>query len=225
MRPGIFLIPNFFDNFKKIHDQVYYMSGVDRVLVKSLYSPSTRYLEVVEDGFAGGPVIPADFVADANGLATVKQNVDKANIVGRMVADDYSCAMITAQLQEVNPETLEKLDTIKFANQLEADVRKQYESDQISIHIIGFAKMVGDVANGAKGVLVFFALAIAITALMVYIFSRSIKLTLLPIACSLIAVVWQMGLLTVIGFGHRSDVNSGTVFGLRYWCESWRADD
>ena len=193
--------PQFFDTFKKIHDQVYYMSGVDRVLVKSLFSPSTRFVEVVEDGFAGGPVIPADFSADANGLAIVKQNVEKAGIVGRMVADDYSCAMVTAQLQEINPDTNEKLDTIAFANQLETDVRGQYENEQISVHIIGFAKMVGDVANGAKGVLTFFAIAIAITAVMVYLFSKSLTLTILPIACSLIAVIWQMGLLTVLGFG------------------------
>ncbi|MFN6970026.1 MAG: efflux RND transporter permease subunit [Rheinheimera sp.] len=193
--------PQFFDTFKKIHDQVYYMPGVDRVLVKSLFSPSTRFVEVVEDGFAGGPVIPADFAADTNGLAIVKQNVEKAGIVGRMVADDYSCAMVTAQLQEINPDTNEKLDTIAFANQLEADVRGQYENEQISVHIIGFAKMVGDVANGAKGVLAFFAIAIAITAVMVYLFSKSLTLTILPIACSLIAVIWQMGLLTVLGFG------------------------
>lgn len=193
--------PQFFDSFKKIHDQVYYMPGVDRVLVKSLFSPSTRFVEVVEDGFAGGPVIPADFAPDANGLAVVKQNVDKAGIVGRMVADDYSCAMVTAQLQEINPDTNEKLDTIAFANQLETDVRGQYENEQISVHIIGFAKMVGDVANGAKGVLAFFAVAIAITAVMVYLFSKSLTLTILPIACSLIAVIWQMGLLTILGFG------------------------
>jgi len=193
--------PNFFDTFRKIHDQVYYMPGVDRVLVKSLFSPSTRFVEVVEDGFAGGPVIPADFTSDERGLAVVRQNVDKAGIVGRMVADDYSCAMVTAQLQEVNPDTLEKLDTIAFASQLEKEVRGQYENDKISVHIIGFAKMVGDVAQGAKGVLVFFAVAILITALMVYMFSRSLKLTLLPIGCSLIAVIWQMGLLTVVGFG------------------------
>jgi len=193
--------PQFFDAFKKIHDQVYYLPGVDRVLVKSLFSPSTRFVEVVEDGFAGGPVIPADFTPDANGLAIVKQNVDKAGIVGRMVADDYSCAMVTAQLQEINPDTNEKLDTIAFANQLEAEVRGQYENEQISVHIIGFAKMVGDVANGAKGVLAFFAVAIAITAVMVYLFSKSLTLTILPIACSLIAVIWQMGLLTVLGFG------------------------
>ncbi|MBU1437270.1 MAG: MMPL family transporter [Gammaproteobacteria bacterium] len=193
--------PQFFDTFKKIHDQVYYMPGVDRVLVKSLFSPSTRFVEVVEDGFAGGPVIPADFAPDANGLAIVKQNVDKAGIVGRMVADDYSCAMVTAQLQEINPDTNEKLDTIAFANQLETDVRGQYENDQVSVHIIGFAKMVGDVADGAKGVLAFFALAIVITTVMVYLFSKSLTLTILPIACSLIAVIWQMGLLTLLGFG------------------------
>jgi hypothetical protein len=193
--------PQFFDSFKKIHDQVYYMPGVDRVLVKSLFSPSTRFVEVVEDGFAGGPVIPADFMPDAAGLSIVRQNVDKAGIVGRMVADDYSCAMITAQLQEMNPDTNEKLDTIAFANQLETEVRTQYEKEGISLHIIGFAKMVGDVANGAKGVLAFFAVAIVITTVMVFLFSKSMTLTLLPIACSLIAVIWQMGLLTVMGFG------------------------
>lgn len=193
--------PQFFDTFKKVHDQVYYMPGVDRVLVKSLFSPSTRFVEVVEDGFAGGPVIPADFQPDEHGLQTVRQNVDKAGIVGRMVADDYSCAMVTAQLQEINPDTLEKLDTIALARQLEKEVRQQYETANITIHIIGFAKMVGDVANGAMGVLTFFAIAILITTAMVYLFSRSLKLTLLPITCSLIAVIWQMGLLTVLGFG------------------------
>lgn len=191
----------FFDTLKKVHDQVYYMNGVDRVLVKSLFSPSTRFVEVVEDGFAGGPVIPADFTPDSHGLAVVKENIDKAGIVGRMVADDYSCAMVTAQLQDVDPQTQQKLDTIKFAAQLETAVRAQYQTDSISIHVIGFAKMVGDVANGAKGVLVFFAVAIAITTIMVWIFSGSLKLTLLPIACSIIAVIWQIGLLSSIGFG------------------------
>lgn len=200
-RSGNIFNPQFFDTFKKVHDQVYYMPGVDRVLVKSLFSPSTRFVEVVEDGFAGGPVIPADFQPDERGLSVVRQNVDKAGIVGRMVADDYSCAMVTAQLQEVNPDTLEKLDTIALARQLEKEVRQQYENDKITIHIIGFAKMVGDVANGAMGVLTFFAVAILITTVMVYMFSRSLKLTLLPITCSLIAVIWQMGLLTVLGFG------------------------
>ncbi|MFT5788641.1 MAG: putative RND superfamily exporter protein, partial [Shewanella sp.] len=80
-------------------------------------------------------------------------------------------------------------------------LRAQYETDDIKIHIIGFAKMAGDVAEGAKGVLLFFLIAILVTAVMVYFFSKSIVLTILPLVCSLTAVVWQLGLLTVVGFG------------------------
>ena len=193
--------PEFFTALKSVHDQLFFIPGVNRTLVKSLYSPSTRFIEVVEDGFAGGPVIPADFKADKAGLATVKENIEKAGIVGRIVADDYSCAMVTSQLLDTNPETGEKLDSIALAEELERQVRGQFESESISIHIIGFAKMIGDVADGAKDVVMFFAIAIAITAIMVWIFIRSVLLTVLPILCSFIAVVWQLGMLNSIGFG------------------------
>jgi predicted RND superfamily exporter protein len=102
---------------------------------------------------------------------------------------------------EFDPQTGEAIDTIAFANQLEQELRGKFENDKIKIHIIGFAKMAGDVAEGAKGVLLFFLIAIAITAVMVYLFSKSIVLTVLPLVCSLVAVFWQLGLLTVVGFG------------------------
>ena len=198
---GDIFTADFFDALKGVHDKLFFIPGVDRIQVKSLFSPSTRFVEVVEDGFAGGPVIPANFQADEQGLAVVKENIEKAGIVGSIVADDYSCAMVKASLLDFNPDTGEKLDTLKMAEQLEQEVRAEFEHDNISVHIIGFAKMVGDVAEGAKGVVVFFAIAIAITAVMVFFFCHSISLTLLPIACSLVAVVWQMGMLSTLGFG------------------------
>ncbi|MEJ6520274.1 MMPL family transporter [Shewanella bicestrii] len=193
--------PNFFDTLKNVHDQLFFIPGVDRSQVKSLFSPSTRFTEVVEDGFAGGPVIPADFTTTEAGLNTVRDNIEKAGIVGRLIANDYSAAMVSAQLMDFDPQTGKPLDTIAFAAQLEKELRGKYETDKVKIHIIGFAKMAGDVADGAKGVLLFFVIAILITAVMVYLFSKSFILTLLPLVCSLTAVIWQLGLLTVIGFG------------------------
>ncbi|KVX03272.1 efflux RND transporter permease subunit [Shewanella frigidimarina] len=193
--------PVFFDALKNVHDQLFFIPGVERSQVKSLFSPSTRFTEVVEDGFAGGPVIPADFRNDDYGLKIVRDNIEKAGIVGRLIGNDYTSAMVSAQLMEFDPQTGEAIDTIAFANQLEQELRGKFENDQIKIHIIGFAKMAGDVAEGAKGVLLFFLIAIAITAVMVYLFSKSIMLTILPLMCSLIAVFWQLGLLTVVGFG------------------------
>jgi len=193
--------PDFFTSLKGVHDKLFFIPGVDRIQVKSLFSPSTRFVEVVEDGFAGGPVIPADFQATKQGLSVVKGNIEKAGVVGSIVADDYSCAMVKAALLDFNPDTGEKLDTLNIAQKLENEVRAEFENGNISVYIIGFAKMVGDVAEGAKGVVLFFVIALVITAIMVYIFSHSIKLTFLPIFCSLIAVVWQMGMLSSLGFG------------------------
>lgn len=192
---------HFFTQLKAVHDQLYFIPGVNRPLVNSIFAPSARFVEVVEDGFAGGPIIPANFAPTEAGLAIVKQNIEKAKVVGRMVASDYSCAMVTAQLMENDPQTQEKLDTLAFAKKLELQVRDPLSTDKVSIHIIGFAKMAGDIADGAKGVVLFFAIAIIFTFVMVWLFCRSLKLTMLPIICSLIAVVWQLGLLSVLGFG------------------------
>ncbi|OFA33208.1 RND transporter [Glaciecola punicea] len=193
---------NFFDTLKNVHDQLFFIEGVNRSLVVSLFAPSTRFTEIVEGGFSGGPVIPADFnSSDPESLQIVRKNIDKAGIVGRQVSNDSRCAMVTAQLLDISPETGEPLDTLQIASKLEDQLRGQYENEQTSVHIIGFAKMIGDVADGAKDVLMFFAIAIAITAIMVYFFCKSLVLTFLPLACSIVAVVWQLGLLTVFGFG------------------------
>ncbi|GAA4896161.1 efflux RND transporter permease subunit [Ferrimonas pelagia] len=203
--------PKFFAVLRQVHDQLFFIPGVDRTQVKSLFSPSTRFTEVVEDGFRGGPVIPADFTPDSAGLAQVRSNVEKAGIIGRMVTEDFGAAMVTASLQDWVPipeeeqieggPTTRPMDVLAFAEQLEQQIRGQFQDDDIQIHIIGFAKMSGDIADGAKDVVLFFLIAIAITALMVYAFSRCWSLTVLPLACSLIAVVWQMGGLTLLGFG------------------------
>ncbi len=192
---------NFFNTLKGVHDKLFFIPGVDRIQVKSLFSPSTRFVEIVEDGFAGGPVIPADFKPTPEGLSIVKSNIEKAGIVGSIVADDYSCSMVRTSIMDIDPSTGDKLNTIVLAEQLEQEIRQEFEKNNISIHIIGFAKMVGDVAEGAKGVVLFFGVAIAITAIMVYFFCHSFVLTLLPIACSLVAVIWQMGMLSTLGFG------------------------
>ena len=69
------------------------------------------------------------------------------------------------------------------------------------MQIIGFAKQIGDIADGAKSVMRFFLLAFLLTAASVYIYSRSLVLTVLPLACSLSSVVWQFGTLQLLGYG------------------------
>lgn len=192
---------HFLSTLKSVHDKLFFIPGIERTQVKSLFSPSTRFVDIIEDGFSGGPVIAASFQPTPAGLAELRANIEKASLTGSMVSNDYSCSMVKATLMDINPKTGQPLDTLKVAEQLEQKIRHQLENDKIQIQVIGFTKMVGDVATAAKEVAAFFALAIFITAILVYLFCHSLSLTFLPIVCSLIAVGWQLGALNLLGYG------------------------
>ena len=204
-RDGDIFTPAYFDTLKKVTDEVFFLPGVDRARVRSLFTPNVRFTEVVEDGIAGGNVIPADFEPSEAGLAQVRRNILKAGILGRLVANDFSGAIISAELLEFDPNSGKKLNYISVAEEMEKRIRDKYQNDsvgiELDIHIIGFAKVIGDISAGATRVLSFFAIAFVIAALLVLLYTRSLALTLIALSCSLVAVIWQLGLLPLLGYG------------------------
>ena len=180
---------------------MFFLPGVDRSRVRSLFTPNVRYTEVVEEGIAGDNVVPADFQPTPEGLARVRQNILKAGIVGRLVANDFRGALISAELLEVDPATGKKLDYLEVARLLDETIRQPFSNERTSVHIIGFAQMVGDIAAGAKRVVFFFAFAFLVTGALVYLFTRAHRVSALLVVCSLVAVVWQLGALTLLGYG------------------------
>ena len=148
---GDMFTPEFFAKLREVTDAVFFLPGVDRTQVYSVVTPNVRFIEVVEDGIAAGNVVPADFEPTEEGLARVRENVIKAGIVGRLVANDFSGAIVSAKLQEFHPNTGERLDYIEVAAELERiRSRATAGSEAVAdVHVIGFAKVVGDIAAGA----------------------------------------------------------------------------
>ncbi|MDW7710302.1 MAG: MMPL family transporter [Deferrisomatales bacterium] len=200
-KDGDIYTPEFFEVLKDATDEVFFIPGVDRTRVSSLFTPNVRFTEVVEDGISGGNVVPDDFRNTAEDLEQVRQNVLKSSYVGRLVANDFTGAIISAELLEIDPNTGEKLDYLGVAALLEENIRQRFESDAVDVHIIGFAKVIGDITAGARRVVLFFAITFAITALLVYVYAMRPKLAVLPLICSVVAVVWQLGLLPLLGYG------------------------
>ncbi len=357
---GIFT-PSFMTRLKDITDDVFFLPGVDRRTVTSLWTPNTRYFEITEEGFRADDVIPGTvtpLTLNDQNLEQIRNNVIRGGYVGRLVSNDFSSAMIVAELIENDPSTNQPLDYFDLAARLERDIRcrnffnaeisaesrmarrlgvantpffydpgigidnlerlagsqsgdceppldfptREYtvvvaqgglqeavfdihdgdadgpvvgsfspiyigadtelesewyavqsggvrvlnergrlalaeqqgiayganelpvavfvvaeegqdpfeqgdsfgvtlERVQIDIHIIGFAKLIGDIASGAGSVIFFFAVAFVITAFLVYIYSQSVTLTVLPLICSLTSLIWQFGILHAMGFG------------------------
>ena len=202
-REGDMFTPGFFTVLKQVTDAMFFLPGIDRTQVSSILTPNVRYIEVVEDGVVAGNVLPANFRPTPEGLARVRENAIKAGIVGRLVANDFTGAIVSGRLQEFHPNTGERLDYIEVARQLEQIRAKALAGADVDVdvHVIGFAKLVGDIAAGAARVIAFFGITFLITALFVYLYTRSVRLTIPPLVCSLVAVVWQLGTVTALGFG------------------------
>ncbi|HJW47021.1 MAG TPA: MMPL family transporter [Lysobacter sp.] len=195
--------PAYLEVLKQVNDELFLMPDVDRAWMKSIWTPAVRWSEVNEEGFVGGPVMPDNYDGTPESVDALKLNIRRANIVGNLVANDFRSSMVFVPLLERNADTGKRLDYHEFSQTLEQRVRAKYEQaghGKIKIHVIGFAKLAGDLIAGLVKVASFFLAAALIAALIIFLYTRCLRSTVLVVACSVVAVAWQLGLVRLLGF-------------------------
>lgn len=182
---------------QKISDELSLLPGVDTASLNSLWSSSMLWFGITPEGFDSGAVIENRNFADTEkSMARIKTNVLRAGIVGSYVANDFAASMIDFQVLPINPQTRQPVNISEFSALLE-QVRSKYQDDSIDIHIIGDVKKIADLVDGFEQILMFFALAIIITIILLFRYSRCLRATIVPILCSITAVIWQLGILNL----------------------------
>ncbi|MBK7614705.1 MAG: RND family transporter [Burkholderiales bacterium] len=184
---------------QQLNDEIFLLPGVDRPFMKSLWTSNTRWVAVTEEGLDGNTVMGDAYDGSPAALAEVRANVERSGEIGQLVAGDFKSSIVFVPLLDKNPKTGEALDYGELSRKIEA-LRDKYQSDTVRIHVVGFAKVVGDLIEGLQQVLVFFGLALLICAAVLYGYTRCARSTALVVACSLIAVVWQFGLLALLHY-------------------------
>ena len=187
----------------KVTQAVTYLPNVDRIGVRSLWTPNSFVNEITEEGFRAEPIISGTITPDQltpEIVESVRHATTLGGYIGTLVSHNEDSAMITAELNE-RDSTGKVLDYVAFNHTLEDKIRKPFEDAGYEIQIIGFAKQIGDIADGATAVFGFCAIALLLTALAVYWYCHSVRFTVLLIVCSLSSLVWQFGTLRLLGFG------------------------
>lgn len=197
--PGDIFNAQYMETLRQLNDELYLVNGVDRAFMRSLWTPATRWQGVTEEGFDGGPVVPDGFDGSEESLEALRANVERSGEIGQLVAADLRSSIIYLPLLEVDPKTSEALDYKQLSDSLEA-LRDSYQQRGVDIHIIGFAKVMGDLIDGLYAVLAFFAVAVLITSAILYQFTRCVRSTLVVQCCTLIGVIWLLGLLPLLGY-------------------------
>ncbi|MBW2367070.1 MAG: RND family transporter [Deltaproteobacteria bacterium] len=191
---------DYLETLREINDELFFLPGVDRVGLKSLWTKNVQWRAVTEEGFDGGIVIDNNYDGSKETLAQVRRNIFRSGQIGRLVANNFKSTVILVPLLEFNPETGEELDYWDLSKKFD-EIRSKYNSAEIEIHIIGFAKLLGDMIQGITAAAGFFAIAFAITFILLYAYCRCIRGTIVPLFCSVVAVIWQLGILNMLGYG------------------------
>jgi predicted RND superfamily exporter protein len=206
--------PEYLEVLKQVNDELFLTEGVDRAWMKSLWSPSVRWTEVTEEGFQGGSVMPDSYQGNPADIERLRQNINRAGIVGSLVASDFKSSMLVVPLldkasangQGINYHAFAQLleerlrDKIEFAGDSAARQAGEEGTGKYRVRVIGFAKLIGDLIDGLIQVMMFFGLAVATSLIIIYLYTRCVRSTLLVVSCSLMAVVWQLGIVAWLGY-------------------------
>jgi predicted RND superfamily exporter protein len=191
--------PEYLAILRKVNDTAYLMRGVDRPWMKSLWMPFVRWSEVVEDGLDGGPVMPDNFSGSPQDIEQLRNNVARAGIVGLLVAENYKSSIVQVPLLDRYADTGKPLDYGAFSREIEQKIRSM-ETAKIKIHIVGFAKLVGDLIEGLGRIVGFFAASALIATAFLFMYTRCIRSTLLLVTIALLGVVCQLGAMHLLGY-------------------------
>ncbi len=183
-------------------DALTFMPGVDRRTVTSLWTPNIRTIEITEEGMVAEDVIGGEVTIEnleVDEVARIRDRVIQAGLVGRLVSNDFSAAMVVAEALDVSIGG-QQSSVLELADRLE-ELRAQLSDDEYDVHLLGFVTMTGFIARGARTVVIFFVVAFLLTGAAVHLYCRSWKLTALPLLCSLVSAVWQFGAMRILGYG------------------------
>ncbi|TJY58876.1 RND family transporter [Sinimarinibacterium sp. CAU 1509] len=260
----------FMEALRETTDEVFFIPGINRTRVSSIFTPDVYYIEITEYGFNGEPVVPARYSGTPEQMDTVRKNVGLSGQIGQLVANDLKGAMIRADLHEYDPVAGVKVDYWAVQSKLE-EIRQRFESQHkyiyrmkedrppfkkgetvyegyvdygnmlrmqtfnvlheqegvegkqpfavsgselsvesvdntsynpnIEVNVIGFARLLGDVIKGLLGVFIFFGVAFLITVVLLFWYTRSVKVTLTALVVAMLPVLWLIGVLPMIGYG------------------------
>jgi predicted RND superfamily exporter protein len=196
--------PKFLEVLSKVTDEIFFLPGVNRPSVRSIFTPNVHFVAVTEEGFRGGNIVPSQMRArpgelDASELREIRENLFKSDEVGRLVAGDLSGALVRAEVLEMDPAG-NRLDYREFARKLDV-IRETYSDDEISVAIIGFPKFIGEVIDAVTRGGRYFALALGVTLLMLRAFVGSWVLSGCAVLVAVVAVVCQLGIVGSLGYG------------------------
>ncbi len=185
------------DTLQKLIDfsnELYFLPSVDRTKVVSLGVNKIRNAKITSSGISSPSILypkAPDNVADMDQLkADVYSN---PAYYGNLVSLDAKVALITLGFFE------DKLQPRLVYSALQ-DLKKKYETDNIRFHIVGEPYLYGVIFSYLPQTLLLFLLTVVAMLAIAFLYTRSLRLTMIPLVSAAICAIWGLGFMQLMGY-------------------------
>ncbi|HRE60449.1 MAG TPA: efflux RND transporter permease subunit [Micropepsaceae bacterium] len=113
-----------------VTQDIFFLPGIDRRTVQSLWTPNTRFFEITEEGIRaddviGGTTTPSNLTPQL--IDKIRSNVVRGGLVGRLVSNDFTAAMVVTEINEWDQRANKRTDYFELGAKLEAAIRSRFE--------------------------------------------------------------------------------------------------
>ena len=191
---GQVFTPSFLERLQAVTTALANVPGANPALVQSLASPSVKNIRGTADGFVVERVL-GDLPTDAAGAAAVRERAfANESFVDTLVARDGTAAAVQASF-ELTPVTPDYVALQAAVEQAIASVDDGSFEYALSGPVVFLAQM----SAYSSRIAYLFPIALLVIALVHYDAFRTLQGLFLPILTAVLAVLWAVGLMGMLG--------------------------
>ncbi len=175
-------------------NELYFLPSVDRTKVVSLGVNKIRNAKITSEGISSPSILFPKAPQTKEAMNHLKADVySNPAYYGNLVSLDAKVALITLGFFE------DKLQPRLVYKALQ-DLKKKYEDDNTRFHIVGEPYLYGVIFSYLPQTGLLFLITVIAMLFIAYIYTRSLRLTLIPLASAVVCGIWGLGFMHLMGY-------------------------
>ena len=171
------------------------VDGVNPMQITSLASKKLKRVNASSEGIETRPLMWPDLPKDAQQMLELRQAVlNNPLVYGLYVDRDLGSALIQVDFYD------HLVDYSKIFPQIEAILDASPVKDVVSLHLVGEPILYGWVEHYLGETVAIALLSLAAMLILLFVFSRTRRGTLLPLIAGIVSAIWALGVGSLLGY-------------------------
>lgn len=175
-------------------NELYFLPSVDRTKVMSLGVNKVRNAKITSWGISSPSILFPEAPKTKEGIDQLKADVySNPTYYGNLVSLDAKVALLKMGFFE------DKLQPRLVYKELQ-ELKTRFEDENTKIHIVGEPYLYGVIFSYLPQTAIFFVVTIVAMLLIAFLYTRSLRLILIPMSSACICAIWGLGCIQLLHF-------------------------